>query len=110
MFSAISEKPFYIFAACNVFSLPMVWALYPEGNQRTLEEMELLFAADSPWVWAAEREFARLKAENPDLVSAASRGNSIVDPEMGTMKAGLGNERVLVEGGGEAGLGRGRSG
>ena len=57
----------------------MVWALYPETNQRTLEEMDLVFAADSPWVWDAEANFKRLKEENPDLVSAASRGNSVVD-------------------------------
>lgn len=49
----------------------MVWALYPESNQRTLEEMDLLFAADSPWVWDAERNLARLKAENPDHLHAA---------------------------------------
>lgn len=59
----------------------MVWALYPETNQRTLEEMDLVFEADTPWVWDAEENFARLKAENPDLVAAASRGNSVVDPE-----------------------------
>ena len=65
----------------------IVWALYPETNQRTLEEMDLLFAAKSPWVWDAERNFARLKEENPGLVSAASRGNSVVDPEAGLKAA-----------------------
>jgi hypothetical protein len=47
----------------------------------------LLFEADSPWVWAAEKHFAKLKEENPNLVLAASRGNSIVDPEAGMKKA-----------------------
>jgi hypothetical protein len=61
----------------------MVWALYPETNQRTLEEIDLLFECDSPWVWEAEKNFARLKEETPELVAAASRGNSLVDPEMG---------------------------
>ncbi|KAF2208923.1 hypothetical protein CERZMDRAFT_48238 [Cercospora zeae-maydis SCOH1-5] len=83
MFSAINEKTLYIFGACNVITIPMVWALYPETNQRTLEEMDLVFAADSPWVWDAEANFKRLKEENPDLVTAASRGNSVVDPEAG---------------------------
>lgn len=63
---------------------------YPESNQRTLEEMDLLFAADSPWVWDAERNFAQLKAEHPDLVLAASRGNSVVDPEAGIKAPDLG--------------------
>jgi len=29
MFSAIGEKTLYIFGACNILSIPMVWALYP---------------------------------------------------------------------------------
>lgn len=45
-----------------------VWALYPESNQRTLEEMDMLFAADTPWTWDAERNFARLKEENPGMM------------------------------------------
>lgn len=83
MFNAIGEKTLYIFGACNVITIPMVWALYPESNQRTLEEMDLLFAADSPWTWDAERNFAKLKAENPELVRAAGRGNSTTDLETG---------------------------
>jgi len=87
MFAAIGEKTLYIFGIANVITIPMVWALYPETNGRTLEEMDLLFAADKPWVWDAERTFERLKAENPDLVIAASRHNSVVDPEAGLKMA-----------------------
>ncbi|KAL9037330.1 MAG: hypothetical protein Q9180_003780, partial [Flavoplaca navasiana] len=59
----------------------MVWALYPESNQRTLEEMNLVFAADSIWNWEAERNFKILKEQNPELVQAAQRGHSALDPE-----------------------------
>ncbi|KAL1984670.1 hypothetical protein VTN96DRAFT_8796 [Rasamsonia emersonii] len=83
MFGAIGEKTLYIFGIANAITIPMVWALYPESNQRTLEDMDLLFAADSVWNWDAERTFARLKAENPDLVQGGSRKNSVVDPETG---------------------------
>jgi hypothetical protein len=41
MFSSIGEKTLYIFAISNLITIPMVWALYPESNQRTLEEMDL---------------------------------------------------------------------
>ncbi|KAK9479790.1 general substrate transporter [Lipomyces japonicus] len=68
MFNRIGEKTLYIFGAFNVITIPIVWALYPETNQRTLEEMDLLFASDSLWVWDAEKEFARLKAEGADHV------------------------------------------
>jgi hypothetical protein len=63
MFKHLGEKTLYIFAACNAITIPMVWALYPETNQRTLEEIDLLFAADSIWNWEAEKNFARLKQE-----------------------------------------------
>jgi hypothetical protein len=32
----------YIFGIANVITIPMVWALYPETNQRTLEVQTLL--------------------------------------------------------------------
>jgi hypothetical protein len=62
-----------------------VWAFYPESSQRTLEEIDLLFAADSPWAWAAESNFKRLKAENPALGGARNR-NSILEAEKGLEK------------------------
>ncbi|MCJ1407859.1 hypothetical protein MMC19_001930 [Ptychographa xylographoides] len=87
IFAALDENTYYIFGACNVITIPMVWALYPESNQRTLEEMNLLFASDSIWNWEAEKNFAILKEQNPELVQAAARGHSVVDPETG-LKAG----------------------
>jgi hypothetical protein len=63
MFQQIGEKTLYVFAACNAITIPMVWALYPETNQRTLEEIDLLFASDSIWNWEAEKNFARLREE-----------------------------------------------
>ena len=77
MFSSIGEKTLYIFGICNAISIPIVWALYPETNQRTLEEMDLLFASDSIWNWEAEKNFARLKEEHPELVQAARAGSVV---------------------------------
>jgi hypothetical protein len=79
MFGAIGEKTLYIFAACNALSIPMIWALYPETSQRTLEEIDLLFSADSIWNWEAEKNFQKLKEEGvvPEQMrrsSAASGG------------------------------------
>ncbi|KAI0077013.1 general substrate transporter [Panus rudis PR-1116 ss-1] len=67
MFNAIQENTLHIFGVVNFLSIPMVWALYPETANRTLEEMDLLFASDSPWVWDEEAHFAKLKAENAQL-------------------------------------------
>lgn len=85
MFSKIGENTLHIFGACNILAIPIVWALYPESNQRTLEEMDLLFAAPTPWVWDAEKTFAKLKAERPELVSAAHHGHLVVDAEKGIL-------------------------
>ncbi|KAI1654537.1 general substrate transporter [Daldinia decipiens] len=85
MFSNIGSTTLYIFGACNILAIPIVWAFYPESNQRTLEEMDLLFAAPTPWVWDAEKTFARLKEERPDLIQAAKRGEHVVDPEAGIL-------------------------
>ena len=52
----------------------MVWVLWPETNQRTLEGMNLVFASDSIWSWEAEREFKVLMEQNPQLVQAAAKG------------------------------------
>ncbi|KAL8933263.1 MAG: hypothetical protein Q9216_006443 [Gyalolechia sp. 2 TL-2023] len=110
MFKNISEKTFYVFGACNIISIPIVWALYPESNQRTLEEMDLLFAADSIWNWDAEKTFARLKTENPDLVQAAKRHESVVsglEGGMGGRKGSSGRGMSLIPGGGEKKIGAG---
>ncbi|CAM1503498.1 Fc.00g010890.m01.CDS01 [Cosmosporella sp. VM-42] len=81
MFSKIGENTLHIFGACNFVVIPIVWALYPESNQRTLEEMDLLFAADTPWVWDAEANFARLKAEQPELITATHVSHAVKDEE-----------------------------
>jgi hypothetical protein len=83
IFDRLNEKTLYIFGGVNILTIFVVWALYPESNQRTLEEMDLVFASDSIWTWEAEKNFARLKAENPQLVQAAKTGHAVVDPEKG---------------------------
>ncbi len=83
IFDKLKEKTLYIFGAVNVLSIVAVWALYPESNQRTLEEMDLVFASDSIWTWDAERNFAKIKAENPDLIRSHKDTRSVGDPERG---------------------------
>ena len=47
VFDALGPNTLHLFGAVNILSIVVVWALYPETNQRTLEEMNLVFAADS---------------------------------------------------------------
>ncbi|EJD04843.1 general substrate transporter [Fomitiporia mediterranea MF3/22] len=61
MFSRIAENTLHVFGAVNFLSIPMVWAFYPETANRTLEEVDLLFASESPFAWENERCFRELK-------------------------------------------------
>lgn len=93
IFARLHEKTLYIFGAVNVLSIVVVWALYPESmfsprtvylhnendaniyiaNQRTLEEMDLVFACDSWWTWDAERYFRQMKEESGGVSGAMRR-------------------------------------
>ncbi len=42
-FQKIGEKTYYLFGIANALSIPIVWAFYPESNQRTLEEVSRSF-------------------------------------------------------------------
>ncbi|KAG7002003.1 hypothetical protein G7Y79_00030g065360 [Physcia stellaris] len=88
MFDALGEKSLYVFGAVNAATIPIVWAFYPETNQRTLEEMNLVFASDSWFNWEAEKSYKLLSEQNPELVQAAQRGHNILDPESGTKRTG----------------------
>jgi Sugar (and other) transporter len=77
-FNSISQYTFIIHACINFLTIPVVWAFYPETKKRTLEEMDLLFASDAPWVWEAEATFARLKEES---LQAATGGGKPGDLE-----------------------------
>jgi hypothetical protein len=63
MFQSIGPWTLVVFAACSLSTLPMVYCLYPETNQRKLEDIEHLFNIKSPWNWDAERNYARHMAD-----------------------------------------------
>lgn len=97
MFAKLAEKSLYVFGAVNALTILIVWALYPETNQRTLEEMNLVFASDSPWNWEAEKNFKILKEQNPELVQAAQRGHSVVGDMEGGRRASLVPRNMSLE-------------
>ncbi|KAJ1303969.1 hypothetical protein OPQ81_008379 [Rhizoctonia solani] len=80
MFNAINEKTLYVFGACNILAIPFVWAFYPETNQRTLEEMDLLFSADSIFAWEAEKAFAKMQMEHPEVIHQAHAQGAPINP------------------------------
>lgn len=77
IFARLNEKTLYIFGGVNVLAIIVVWALYPETNQRTLEEIDILFSCDSIWNWKAEKHFAQLKEEDTVMGDVVRRASSV---------------------------------
>ena len=71
MFQSIGPWTLIVFAACSMSTIPMVWALYPETNQRKLEDIEYLFNINSPWNWDAEENYAAHMAVKKSQIDAA---------------------------------------
>jgi hypothetical protein len=92
-FEHIGEKTYYLFGIANVISIPIVWAFYPESNQRTLEEIDLLFVSDSPFNWVAERNFKKLKAEQAQHNASLEIPHGLAFKNGADLKQGEGEER-----------------
>lgn len=73
MFSTLGYKTLIVFGVFNFLSLPLVYFFFPETRGRTLEEINLLFAAESPFVSANEKEYTRLLSEAGGNVAVAER-------------------------------------
>ena len=98
MFDALDEKTLYIFGICNLITLPMVYCLYPETNQRTLEEINLVFSSDSIWTWDAERNFKKLKTQDEAgsrLLAAGNGGGGEGEQRLFDPETGLPRESVM---------------
>ncbi|KIX95896.1 uncharacterized protein Z520_08151 [Fonsecaea multimorphosa CBS 102226] len=68
MFQALGPQGFYIHAVFNLLAVVLVFCFYPETSCRTLEEIDLLFASKTPFVWETEKRFRELKLQHSALV------------------------------------------
>ncbi|OAL18311.1 hypothetical protein AYO20_11762 [Fonsecaea nubica] len=68
MFKALGPQGFYIHAVFNLLAVVIVFCFYPETSCRTLEEIDLLFASKTPFVWETEKKFQELKLQHSALV------------------------------------------
>lgn len=82
VFARIGSNTMYIFGAVNLLSILMVWALYPETANRSLEQVDYLFAADSIWNWDAEKSFQQL-SEQMTETNHTRRRSAVHDAEKG---------------------------
>jgi sugar porter (SP) family MFS transporter len=84
MFDAIAEKTFYIFGAINIGCIAVVYLFYPETANRTLEEIDWLFSADTPWNWDAEKAYAENAARHANFTKAIQHGNTDIEKVLQT--------------------------
>ncbi|KAF3894489.1 Low-affinity glucose transporter HXT3 [Trichophyton interdigitale] len=66
LISAIGFWVFILFALINLVMLVPIYLFYIETANRHLEDLDLLFASKSSFVWRAEKEFANVKGSQRD--------------------------------------------
>ncbi|KAF2092370.1 MFS monosaccharide transporter [Rhizodiscina lignyota] len=81
MFGKLGPNGFYIHAVFNLFAMACVYFFYPETACRTLEEIDLLFASKSPFVWDEEKRFRELSLEHSNLIRGAHEIGKLADIE-----------------------------
>lgn len=59
--SAVGWWVFIMFAVMNFLQIIPVWLFYVETANRHLEDLDVLFASDSPFAYKMEREFSEKK-------------------------------------------------
>jgi hypothetical protein len=111
MFSALGWKTLVVFGCFNFVSLPLVFFFFPETLGRSLEEVNLLFAAETPYVSANEKEYRHRLAEASGDVTVAERELLEDIGSRGGKYGSASDEEVapsVKQGGAEGGLCRGR--
>lgn len=73
MLSRLGWASFLVFGCFNIIAMPIIWYIYPEVAGRTLEEVNLLFTADSLLASANMKEYHRLLDEAGGNVAVAER-------------------------------------
>ncbi len=59
MFAHLESRTYFLFAGLNLLWIPIVYLLYPETRNRSLESTEALFSSSSPFNWSMERAFTK---------------------------------------------------
>ncbi|KAG9737612.1 major facilitator superfamily transporter sugar, partial [Aureobasidium melanogenum] len=69
MFENIQSRTYFLFAGLNFIWIGIVYLIYPETSNRSLESIEAMFTT-SPFYWQMEKAYA----ENKDLFTTAKPG------------------------------------
>ncbi|KAJ9479272.1 putative Sugar transporter STL1 (putative) [Pseudozyma hubeiensis] len=58
MFGSIESRTYFLFAGLNFVWIWIVYLLYPETSNRSLESIEAMFSTPSPFYWNMEKAYA----------------------------------------------------
>ena len=57
MFAKLESRTYFLFAFLNLLWIPIVFFFYPETANRSLESIDALFSAESPYSWSMEAAY-----------------------------------------------------
>jgi Sugar (and other) transporter len=80
VFGSIKSRTYFLFAGLSLLWIPIVYFFYPETKDRSLESIDALFSAKSPFYWAMEKSYR----ENGDVL-AAQGGREAAERKMGVI-------------------------
>ncbi|KAJ6095865.1 hypothetical protein N7486_006611 [Penicillium sp. IBT 16267x] len=57
MFGTLTNWTYFLYAGLNLCWVPIVYLVYPETRNRSLESIETLFSTSSPFHWKMEQAY-----------------------------------------------------
>jgi len=87
IFATLENRAYFMFAGFNLLWVLIVYLIYPETKDRSLESINFLFIPRSPTYWASERSYR--EHHNGDVL--AEHGND-VEEQTGRTKVDAGND------------------
>lgn len=57
IFATLENRAYFMFAGFNLLWVLIVYLIYPETKDRSLESIDILFIPKSPFYWAGERSW-----------------------------------------------------
>ncbi|CEG64794.1 hypothetical protein RMATCC62417_01707 [Rhizopus microsporus] len=81
MIAGIGWITFLIFGAFNFLAIPIVYALYPETSNKTLEELDVVFSTKSCLVWNAEKELKQNTRASSSVIGQDEKSKEMYQEE-----------------------------
>jgi MFS family permease len=75
IFGTLQNRAYFLFAGLNLLWVLIVYLIYPETKDRSLESIDILFIPKSPLYWAGERSWR--EHHNGDIL--AGRENEVAE-------------------------------